>query len=244
VPQQAAEEEVLKVTFAIAALFLAAVFLVPAQAATVLTTTLPTGTLGTSANLYLSGSGYTGNGNGYIIAYGWDDIFPGTSVAPPTYSSPAHTENLKVGSDSGLGLANSTDNGEIGITDGIVLDFADVDTTLGGGGINKVTIDINKDITGGAYYMIYGMSNANGTGTAVLLTSALLSSTGLVSFSTSTVFASYVIGLTNADCAIDLKDVQVQYSSSITTPEPGTFVMGGMALLGLGVIMKKRRQKV
>jgi len=235
---------VLKVTFAIAALFLAAVFLVPAQAATVLTTTLPAGTLSSSADIYLSGSGYTGTGNGYIIAYGWDDIFPGTSVAPPTYSSPASTENLKVGSDSGLGLANSVDNGEIGVTDGIVLDFADVDSSLGGGGLSKVTFDLSKDATGGAYYMIYGMSNANGTGTAVLLTSALLSSTGLVSFSTSTLFASYVIGVTNNDCAIDIQNVQVQYTSSVTTPEPGTFVMGGMALLGLGVIMRKRRQKV
>lgn len=237
----------MKVKIIIGVLSLAAAFLTPALATTTitLTTTLPTGTLGTSANLYLTDPPtYTGTSNGYIIANGWDDIFPGTTVAPPNYNSPAAAEALKVGSDNGLGLNNSTDNGQIGITDGIVLDFANVKSTVGGGSISQVTFDLNKDNTGNASYMIYGMSSANGSGTATLLTSGPDGSSGPVTFSTSTVYSSYVIGLTDADCSIDLQSVAVTYSGVTTTtvPEPGTFVMAGMALIVLGVTIKRRQK--
>jgi hypothetical protein len=233
----------LKRKLAIAAFFLVGAALTPANATTtiMLTTTLPSGTLGSSANLYLSGSGYTGTGNGYIIVNGWDDIFPSTTPAAPNYNSPAHTENLKV-ANGGLGLNNSVDNGQIGVTDGIVMNFANVATTFHGDSLSNITFNISKDNTGDATWMLYGMSNSNGSGTATLLDSGTTMSSGPVTYNTSALYNSYVLGLTNNDCSVDLSSVSITYSGTTTTnvPEPGTFVMAGMALLGLGVTMRKR----
>ena len=245
-PQQAAEEIILKTKIAIAAMFTAAALLTSAQASTTLTTTMPTGTLGTSANLYLSnaGAGYTGTGNGYIIAYGWDDIF-GSTVGAPKYTSPAAAENLKVGTDGGLGLNNSTDNGQIGPNDGIVLDFANVQTTLGGGSISQVTINFDKDNTGASStYMLYGFTTADGTGTAVLVASGSMATSGPVTYNTSgSPYLSYVLGL-DSGCSLDVQSISVAYNTTTRTPEPGTFLMAGIALIGLGVTMKKRGRKV
>jgi hypothetical protein len=243
----------LKTNIAIAVLISSAAFLTPAHATTVLlTTTLPTGTLTTSANLYLSNPPtYTGINNGFIIASGFDGIFQGATPAAPNYGSKSSTEQLDVGSQ-GLGLNNSTDRGDIAVTDGIVLDFANVKASLptGGGTIASVTINLYEDASGPADYMVWGMSNANGTGTATLLNptgNSLSGPTGMLpAITTSTVYASYVVGVTNLDCAVSIESVGVTYTGVTTTgqaPEPGTFVMAGIALIGLGVTMKKRARK-
>jgi hypothetical protein len=53
----------------------------------------------------------------------------------------------------------------------------------------------------------------------------------------------YAVGVMG-DCAIDITQLSVTYPSGSTpTPEPGTFVMAGIAMIGLGVAMKKRSRK-
>ena len=42
-------------------------------------------------------------------------------------------------------------------------------------------------------------------------------------------------------CAIDTQSVDIQYSGTTTqAPEPGTLVMAGLALIGLGLTIRKR----
>jgi hypothetical protein len=48
--------------------------------------------------------------------------------------------------------------------------------------------------------------------------------------------------LTGAGCGVVITSATLNFPNT-ATPEPGTFVMAGMALLGLGVTIKKRAQK-
>jgi PEP-CTERM motif-containing protein len=58
--------------------------------------------------------------------------------------------------------------------------------------------------------------------------------------STSSFYTEYAIGVT--DCAIDIESVDIRYSSTTTpAPEPGTFVLVGIALIGLGMTVRKRK---
>jgi hypothetical protein len=53
------------------------------------------------------------------------------------------------------------------------------------------------------------------------------------------------VGVTN-DCGLTINSVDLAYSGGTgtqQTPEPGTFVMAGMALIGAGVTMRKRNRK-
>jgi hypothetical protein len=234
----------LKIKIAIAAMFLSAAILTPAHATTILlTTALPTGTLGTTAALYLSGSSYTNDG--YIEAEGFDNVLgssgtinnPTINLSKPTQLDVA-TETGGTPKLQGLGLNNSGDP-YIGPSDAIVLDFSNVKTSLGANTMEStVVFNLYKDITGPSQYVIYGMSGANGTGTPTLLTNGSMASTGPVSF-TAAIYSSYIIGITS-DCSIDIQSVGVNYAPC---PEPATFVMAGVALIGLGLTMRKRGKK-
>ena len=138
-------------------------FITPAHAGTVLSLApFPTGKLGSTANLNLSGAGNPAGSSGYIVASGYDNLFPSTTVAPPKFSG-ASTANLDVTTDKGgvnkgLGL-NSNDAPYVGPTDAIVLDLSNVKATLGGAKINQVTFDLYKDITGGSTWVVYGTTS-------------------------------------------------------------------------------------
>ena len=132
------------------------------------------GQAGGTANLNLSGAGNPAGSSGYIVASGYDNLFPSTTVAPPKFSG-ASTANLDVTTDKGgvnkgLGL-NSNDAPYVGPTDAIVLDLSNVKATLGGAKINQVTFDLYKDITGGSTWVVYGTTLAGGKGTATLIAS-------------------------------------------------------------------------
>jgi hypothetical protein len=237
VPHHAAEEDELKTKIAIATLFIAVAFITPAHASLVLSLTpLPTGKLGNTANLNLSGAGNPAGSSGYIVASGFDNLFPSTTVAPPKFSG-ASTANLDVttdkGGSKGLGL-NSNDTPYVGPTDGIVLDLSNVKANLGGATINQVTFDLYKDITGGSTWVVYGTTLAGGKGTATLIASGQMLATGPLVVSTGSIYTSYVIGLTG-DCALDIENVQVNYEA----PEPGTFAMAGMGALLVLIGRKK-----
>jgi hypothetical protein len=237
VPHRAAEEDELKTKIAIATLFTAMACITPAHASLVLSLTpLPTGKLGSKANLNLSGAGNPAGSSGYIVASGFDNLFPSTTVAPPKFSG-ATTANLDVTTDkggiTGLGL-NSNDTPYVGPTDAIVLDLSNVKANLGGATINQVTFDLYKDITGGSTWVVYGTTLAGGKGTATLIASGKMLATGPSVVSTSSIYTSYVIGLTG-DCALDIENVQIDYEA----PEPGTFAMAGMGALLVLIGRKK-----
>ncbi|MGC9998600.1 MAG: hypothetical protein ABSE21_00740, partial [Bryobacteraceae bacterium] len=181
----------MKTKIAIATLFTAVAFITPAHAGTVLSwTPLPTGPLGKTANLNLSGAGNPAGSSGYIVASGFDNLFPSTTVAPPKFSG-ASTANLDVTTDKGLvtGLGlNSNDAPYVGPTDAIVLDLSNVKPALGTATINQVTFDLYKDITGGSTWVIYGTTLAGGKGTATLIASGKMLATGPLVVSTSSIY--------------------------------------------------------
>jgi len=228
-----------------AVLFSAAALLTSAHDSTVLMTApLTAGTLSTTeTDLSLLPSGY-----GYILAGGLDDAFPTTTVSnPPSAGTP---EDLKVQNGLngvlGLGLANTNlgqDNGYIGPTDAIVLDFSNVKNTT----VNSITFSLYEDYGGSADYVVWGTNetlntttgklNTTGTPVYTLIASGVTTNSTPLTISTSgTIYTSYVVGLTN-DCAMDIQGVE------INAPEPGTFVLAGMALIGLGVTLKRRSGK-
>ena len=241
----------MKTKIAISVVFIAAALLRPAQAGQLfMNITLPTIpahhsslVLGASDNLYLSGPGFPSPNNGYILASGYDNLFPSTSIAPPQFTG-ATQVSLAVAQDGsgasahvGLGLS-SNDTPYVGPTDGLVLDFSNVEKNLGGEPLAAVTFSLFQDVTGAANWVIYGTTGAGGKGAATLLDSGSTSIYGPITFTTNSIYASYVIGESN-DCSLDLENIQLEYAA----PEPGTFALAGMALIGLGAALKKRGRK-
>jgi hypothetical protein len=247
----------------VSVLFTAAALLTPAYATTVYftaNTILPTVIQPTNyaAPMTINLTG----GAGYITAIGYEGMFPkdpkhGTAIAP---SSGASEENLTVQNDlagfEGLGVANSNqwgissqDVGFIAPTDAVVLDFASVKTSVTTGGTtygeNQVTFNMYQDHAG-ADYEVYGLvsGEVNGTGAnqpvwARVQTGTIVAGQPLT-VSTTSFYTEYAIGVT--DCAIDIESVDVKYSGNTwQTPEPGTFVLVGIAMIGVGMIVRKRR---
>lgn len=253
-PQQAAEEINLKTNIAIAALFTAGVFLTPAHASSVLftaTSTLPA----TGTTWYPTATLSLSDNAGSITAYGFDGVFstttPPTSL-PSSAVSSATPEPLDVGT-YGLGL-KSNDTPYIGPTDAVLLDFASVNNpaTYEGqmGSISQVTFNLRLDINGSSDWTVYGMSGATGGSGTLIDSGPMWATVGTFSVTetigaNSPLYSSYLIGVTS-DCALTIESVDIQYSGTTTqqTPEPGTFVMAGIAMLGLGVTLKKRNRKV
>ena len=189
---------------------------------------------------------------------GYDDMFPnnpttGTAIAPSTGATQVGLKvQTDVGGQAGLGDNNTNvgqDNGFIAPTDAVVLDFANVKNTAnngtGTGSINQITFNMYEDYSG-ADYEVYGLvSGTVNTASAVwaLIGSGVMQNNAPLTVSTTSLYTYYAIGVT--DCALDIRSVGVTYTGTTTqqTPEPGTFVMGGMALIGLGVTMRKRSRK-
>ncbi|HUB78155.1 MAG TPA: PEP-CTERM sorting domain-containing protein [Bryobacteraceae bacterium] len=250
---------------AFSALFTVAVILTPAQATPILfnaTTTLPSAGNyaqgGTSAGLQIALNDAYGSA-GYILAYGVDGLFNGTprsghtNLAPTTSATPnvGLTVQPDLGGKEGLGDDNSNagqDNGFIAPTDGVVLDFANVTKTVNNSSVsgatpNLITFNLYQDYAG-ADYEVYGSNNdSNWT----LIQSGVIHAPQSLTIpalnaSVSSLYTYYAIGVT--DCAIDVEGVTVQYSGTTTqvapVPEPGTFVMAGAAILGLGFTIRKR----
>ena len=219
---------------------------------------MATSTLPAMGN-YASGMTIHLNDNaGTIKAYGFDDMFPsdptfGTAIAPSSGATPKGlTVQHDLGGTTGLGVNNiyvGQDNGYIAPNDAVVLDFSSVNTTATSGGqtgsLNQITFNLYED-RAGTDYEVYGLvSGTINTSSAVWawIASGVMSNRTPLTVPTTALYNAYAIGVT--DCALDIQGVQLQYAAVVTsqTPEPGTFVMAGMALIGLGVTMKRRGRK-
>jgi PEP-CTERM motif len=250
VPRNAAEEETLKTKLIIAALILTAAVLSPANAAPILlTASLTPSASGNPLDINLTGS-YSGD---YIVATGYDGGLTGT--VPPTKTSSVTIPNTSgdktavAVNSAGTSLGLGVDSDEIGYNktggnDYVVLDFSDHAATAGspaqtGSSVSfGLNIDVKEGSPGGSYWVVYGFNSNNGTGTPTLLASGEMKATGAVPTVTTAFYDSYVIGILG-DCQINITGITASYG----TPEPGTFMMGGLALIGFGIAMKKRMRK-
>jgi hypothetical protein len=240
----------LKLKLALAGLFAAAMALTPAQA-----TSVVFNTTSTSATLYASGSTIASSSpTGYTASiYGFDGVFTATQApssesvknsSPTTLSNGAGSEELET-TTAGLGIQNTggSDPGWIGFSDAVVIDFSTAHpVTLAN---STATFDMKIDASGPSEWAIYGF---NGTNYVLLQTGEMQTGgPGTVPYSptpsytttTSGLYSAYMIGVTN-DCALTV--TQVDVTPNQQTPEPGTFVMAGMALVAVGLTMKKRRK--
>ena len=247
----------MKSKMAIAALFSVAAILTPAHASTVL---FNTSSLGTNTALPSPYSITLSNSGGTITAYGFDGVFsastPPTDVAGSATGPTTGTgKDVAVTQPAGLGVDNGTGgtNSDIGPGDAVVLDFSGVSSTVKQN-TTQVTFDMTVDQTGPSYWAVYGFNGTQyvllGQGPMETPTSGTGGNglTGTYSasptFSTSTLYTSYLVGVTN-DCDLTVNEVQITYNGQTTqsTPEPGTFVMAGMALVAVGITMRKRNRK-
>lgn len=216
------------------------------------TTTLTAGNYSSTLTLNLSDNA------GYILASGYDNMFPndptlGTSIAPSKGASPVGvTVQPDLTGTEGLGDDNTDigdDNGFIAHSDAVVLDFANVHSTASNGSVtgseNQITFNVYQDYNG-ADYEVYALTKGTvNTSSAkwTMIQSGVINAPNSLTVTTTSLYNYYAIGVT--DCAIDIQSVDVEYSGATTdqTPEPGTFLMGGMALIGFGALMGKRRRR-
>jgi hypothetical protein len=246
----------LKTNIAIATLFTAAAFLTPAHATTTLFTATPL-TI-SSGNICLVGLNPCTSD--YITTAGAFNGFPTSSMTSTPPSTTTLTETTGAGGHS-IGAVGVTSGGDLGVgTSGViefgdyaVLDFANVKA---GNAASTLSVDLAGTVvatqgSGLSYWVVYGYNTISSqTATGNLLAYGSMANT--VSLSSSTLSGSlsdlpfynyYAVGVMG-DCAIDITQLSVTYPSGSTpTPEPGTFVMAGIAMIGLGVAMKKRSRK-
>ena len=236
----------MKAKCALAALFLAAACLTPAHAITTLTY-VSSFSPGDPNYICLSVSAMTCTGSGAgattssITAAGYLGMFMGdTQDSGPNVSGAIAASLGVAGGKLELGSGYMTPS------DGIVLDFANA--TPNGYSITSVAFKL-FDQHAGAFYEVWGMPTVNGAGSGTQIGSGPTvsgSQTVTITAAENPAYSSYDIGLTNGDCDLALAGITVNYNGVGTqsAPEPGTFVMGGMALLAIGVTVKKRRKQI
>ena len=241
----------MKSNFAIAALISFAAILTPAHASTVLSfATLGTGGATTAGNNL--GRTFTVSG-GTIKAFGWDNL-PGTPTALPldlVNNGGLNPSGLGVNKVAPRNVSQTTD---IEQNQFIILDFSSVTAPVGQT-LQSVTFTLYVDApNANLNYEIYGITGDVKPGTLPTQLNPTGSASNLgtarqIVFNTTSLSTSYLIGV---DCpinnlgGIDIQKVSLNYgvTPNTPTPEPGTFLMAGMALVGIGITVKKRRQKV
>ena len=143
--------------------------------------------------------------------------------------------------DTFNGLGVKSTSGLITNSSFVVFDFSGVTAST------TAQIELN-DIT--EFWDVYGLNSStvpSSTGNVVEKFTGVtpLASGGKATdgdLETINNFASYqyIIVIASQDCQAIIDEFQ--FSTSATTPEPGTFVMAGMALIGLGTMLRKARK--
>jgi hypothetical protein len=232
-----------------AAALLGIAAITPAQA-----TTYTFGWLTLSNANTVLGLDYSESSNGITLtAYGL--TAPANLTQPATAGPDLYAKNGGSG-DTGLGLTTSTGGNPGMINDGVQVDFANA---LAAAPNATVTMRISG-LQSGASWAIYGSNTlltvVGDSKTDGALGQPLLSGSGRNSDPTATVnlpdwgeYAYYTLmstGSTMCDSA-DILLGTVTIDGGVTTqstPEPGSMLLGGTALIAIGVGLKKRQKKV
>jgi hypothetical protein len=244
----------LKTQIAISALFTAAVFLTPAHATTTLFTPNPLTSTLSDIVLYTKATGGTATSDSISSTVGYTGGLPGSVSGSGPSSSQTLTENSNDKSGIGLsggGFGLTSNNDQIGPTDFAIVNFTNA-ATYNGQSASSVSLSLDilaKEPQGATSdWVVYGLSSPTST-SATLLAWGPMASLGNVTsasygnLSNLAYYSAYAIGVIG-DCEIDVTGASVTYPGTPqTAPEPGTFVMGGMALIGLGIAMKRRNRK-
>ena len=259
----------MKTTITIAALFTAAAFLTPANATPVLFTA-PLSAAGsytiTDGAATLATITATGFGNVFYQSAVEPQVAApavGAANGNPNGSTSADAETPETldykNATTGLGLKGNL-SPYIGPGEAIVVDFSDVARTaaINGGTatLSGITFNLQVDINGPSNWTVYTLNSAGTEYIDPLSGPMAKGSAPVGTFGESpTTFAlpasgdfngSYLIGITN-DCGLTITGITLDYTPNgppiQSTPEPGTFVMAGMAFIGLGIVMKKRSRK-
>lgn len=261
----------MKTTITIAALFTTAALVTPANATPVLFTA-PLSASGSYTISDGSATLATITASGFGNVFYQSPVQP--QVAAPVVGAPNGNPSGSASADAetqetldyknattGLGL-NGNLSPYIGPGEAIVLDFSNVARTAAVNGgtatLSGITFNLQVDINGSSSWTVYTLNSAGteyidplsgpmAQGSAPVGTFGESPSTFALP-TTGNFSASYLIGITN-DCGLTITGITLDYTPNNNTPiqntpEPGTFVMVGMALIGLGVTMKKRGRKV
>lgn len=230
----------------------------PAWAASTLFTLTGGGTpSGGGTVLTYTGGGFTLTLTGYTCMNQVNGQLQGVSLCNSVDTGTYNTkETIVKNSTYGLGLANDIEYGvgEIPRDEFIQVDFSTVPANTT---ISSITFTFTDLVDGWDIYQssVPGEFDSGGggpvaqgnNGGASKLTFPNIASTidpGGLSGS-STVFTSsagnFNVTALQSDCEAALSSITVNYGAS--TPEPGTCLLMGMALLGLGAARRKRRSR-
>jgi len=191
-----------------------------------------------------AGTTETTAGNYPITVWGYyNSSANALSVSNGIISLVGTASNLSYDSTYGLGVGKSSS--EITLQSFVVFDFADPGTgKLGGPELNGATSAIITIDNANSGWTIYGGNSAPGTGGITNLTS-LASGTKAQNGTASTQYAqtvslagfSYLAVIAAGSCELNILKIDTN-----PVPEPGTFVMAGLALIGLGMALRKARK--
>jgi hypothetical protein len=136
----------------------------------------------------------------------------------------------------GLGVANTSN--EVTLNSFVVVDFSDPASPGPEGpklaGATTATIDIDNADSG---WIIYGGNTAPGAGGIGSLTQITSGSGNVASEVVSITNYSYLAIVAAQTCELNIYSIIANTPG--TVPEPGTFLMAGMALIGLGAALRK-----
>jgi PEP-CTERM motif len=156
-------------------------------------------------------------------------------------------------SGGGLGInSNTAYHREIPNTAFIQVDFSTVVSSLRASGatINDVVVTVSNINTGWNLYSGTTPGTLEGPGGQSLAPAGSpgfgkTTSTTITGSILTTLLTETYLGITAAvNCDVELSSIKFDYTPGNPVPEPGTYVLMGFALVGLGVAGKKLRRRV
>jgi hypothetical protein len=225
---------------AIAALVLSGIAASQARAATALFTfsnplSTPTNNPGVTHTYTSQTGGLSLTASGYSCT--------GLCASSPNADFSSSTTALYDNSD-GLGLANnyvsSTNRYEIPNTKFVQLDFSSI---FAGNTVTSIQFVMTDIVTSWSLYDSKTKGVLQGAGGVQLQADNKTTATFTINNPSSALYLYDVVAGTN--CDVVLNSVTVTYSNSTVqaTPEPATFLVTGLALVGIAGIIKKARKK-